>query len=264
LLLNNCIPQQQQIAAMVEQMKIALIIPVYNHEQRLAAVLRDCLRLGMPIFVVDDGSTDETPAILARIAGITVLSHPTNLGKGAALLTGFAAAARTCDWAVTLDADGQHYPADCTRLIAAIPEQKRPIIIGARQGMTADHVPWTSRFGRGFSNFWIWVAGGEWVSDSQSGFRLYPLPEVLQLPVAARRFQYEVEVLVQAGQQQPAIPVQETAVRVVYQKRGERVSHFHPFVDFWRNSATFSRLIFSRIFSLVPEIKKSPDTSGKS
>ncbi len=229
-----------------ETAEIALVIPVYNHEQRLAAVLRDCLQLGLPVFVVDDGSTDQTAAILAKFEGITVLRHRENRGKGAALLTGFAAAAESCNWAISLDADGQHYPADCQKLIAAIPSQGRPIILGKRQGMDQEHVPWTSRFGRGFSNFWVWTAGGPRVSDSQSGFRLYPLPEVLALPVTARRFQYEVEVLVRATRQRPPIPVRETAVRVVYQQPGKRVSHFRPFVDFRRNSVTFCRLILNR------------------
>jgi hypothetical protein len=106
-------------------------------------------------------------------------------------------------------------------------------------------VPWTSRFGRGFSNFWVRVSGGPVVSDSQSGFRLYPLPEVLQLGVTARRYQFEVEVLVRA--QQAGIATIEAPVGVVYQPKGERVSHFRPWLDFWRNSVTFSRLIFIRI-----------------
>ncbi len=208
-------------------------------------MLNDCLQLGLPIFVVDDGSTDRTSAILEQFKRISVLRHEQNQGKGAALLTGFTAAARSCDWAVTLDADGQHHPADADKLIGAIPEDMRPVIIGARQGMETKTVPWTSRFGRAFSNFWVWVSGGPRVSDSQSGFRLYPLPETLDLPVAARRFQYEVEVLVRAVQRN--IPVLETPVRVVYQPKGERISHFRPFIDFCRNSATFARLITGRI-----------------
>jgi len=227
--------------------RVAIVIPVYNHEQRLEAVLNDCLQLGLPVFVVDDGSTDRTGTILGRFRDISVLRHEKNQGKGAALLTGFAAAVRTSDWAVTLDADGQHHPADVEKLTGAIPEEMRPVIIGTRQGMSSKDVPWTSRFGRAFSNLWVWISGGPRVSDSQSGFRLYPLPETLHLPVAARRYQYEVEVLVRARQQN--IPVLETPVRVVYQAKGERISHFRPFIDFCRNSATFARLITGRIFT---------------
>ncbi len=231
-------------------MQPAIIIPVYNHEQRIAEVVDQALPLGLPIFVVNDGSTDGTAEILKTIEGITVLHHPVNRGKGAALWTGFTAArAQGCDGAVTLDGDGQHRPSDAKALLAAVVEGKRCIVVGRRQGMAeSEHVPWTSRFGRGFSNFWVRVSGGPAIQDSQSGFRLYPLPEILELEVRARRYQFEVEVLVRA--KQSGIPTIEVPVSVVYQPRGERVSHFRPWVDFGRNSVTFSRLIFARIFRM--------------
>jgi glycosyltransferase involved in cell wall biosynthesis len=196
--------------------------------------------------VVDDGSTDTTPAVLANQEGITVLRHPVNQGKGAALLTGFAAAAPTCDWTLAIDADGQHNPADGLALLAIAGQGKRVLVVGNRRGMAGDNVPWTSRFGRGFSNFWVWASGGPWIADSQSGFRLYPLPETLDLGVQARRYQFEVEVLVRA--RQSGIAIVEVPVSVVYQPKGIRVSHFRPWRDFLRNSATFCRLICARIF----------------
>ncbi len=94
----------------------------------------------------------------------------------------------------------------------------------------------------------MWAAGGPKVQDSQSGFRLYPVPEALQLGVKARRYQFEVEVLVKARQQ--GIKIREAPVQVVYQAKGIRISHFRPWLDFWRNSTTFGRLIFSRFFRM--------------
>ena len=226
-------------------MNAAIIIPVYNHEQRVQRVVEQCVQLQLPIFVVDDGSTDNTAAILKKIPGITILRHTVNQGKGAALLTGFAAAAPTCEWAITLDADGQHCPADAEKLLNAVPDHQRPLIIGARQGMDNTHVPWTSRFGRKFSNFWIACSGGPRLKDSQSGFRIYPLPEALELNIKARRFQFEIEILVKACWEQ--ISVIEVPVGVCYAPAGERISHFRPFVDFLRNTHTFSRLITRRI-----------------
>jgi hypothetical protein len=76
--------------------------------------------------------------------------------------------------------------------------------------------------------------------------RIYPLPEAIELPTRARRFQFEVEILVQAKRK--GISVIEAPVRVNYNPAGARISHFRPFVDFLRNSATFTRLIFTRIF----------------
>ncbi len=233
---------------MSKRNRVAIVIPVYNHGTRIGDVMRQVSSLGFPVFVVDDGSTDETAAILSSVEGVTVLRHSQNMGKGAALLTGFQEAEKNFEWALTLDADGQHKPEDAENLLQAVAEGQRPIVVGNRQGMDGEHVPWTSRFGRTFSNFWVWVSGGPPINDSQSGFRLYPLPESLALDVRARRFQFEVEILVKANQQ--GIPVVEAPVQVVYQKGTERISHFHPWKDFFRNSATFSRLIFQRIFSM--------------
>ncbi|MEN6375628.1 MAG: glycosyltransferase family 2 protein [Smithella sp.] len=229
--------------------RFAFVIPVYNHDGCVAQVIRRAKKLGFPVFVVNDGSTDNTYDEIRNIHGIRIICHEKNMGKGAALMSGFTAAASEADWAITIDADGQHHPVDALNLIVAIPGSRRAIVVGAREGMQGEHVPWTSRFGRKFSNFWVWVSGGPLLSDSQSGMRIYPLPEVTALPVKAQRFQFEVEVLVQAKRK--GLPVLEAPVRVVYNPDGSRISHFRPFVDFVRNSSTFTRLIFTRIFFLL-------------
>jgi glycosyltransferase involved in cell wall biosynthesis len=209
-------------------------------------VTAGALELGFPVIVVDDGSTDNGHLGIKETAGIQLIHHGTNQGKGAALLTGFKAAhAGGALWAITLDADGQHDPRDAGVLMAALTPPNRPIVVGCRQEMFHAGAPWTSRFGRGFSNFWVRVSGGPPTRDTQSGFRIYPLPEVLDLDVRARRYQYELEVLVKAAHQ--GITVIEKPIRVTYLPKGQRISHFRPFVDFCRNSATFTRLIFLRI-----------------
>jgi glycosyltransferase involved in cell wall biosynthesis len=224
---------------------LAIIIPVYNHAETVAEVVKGCLKTDYPVFVVDDGSTDSTFERLRNIKEISLLRHRKNRGKGAAIITGFKEVSRIADWALTIDADGQHDPADIRKLVRAIPPNTRPVIVGMRQGMKSSDAPWTSRFGRKFSNFWVWASGGRFVSDSQSGFRIYPLPETLNLKVRAKRFQFEVEVLVKAGWQN--MPIIEVPVSVNYKQLGKRISHFRPFVDFMRNSMVFTRLIFLRI-----------------
>jgi glycosyltransferase involved in cell wall biosynthesis len=225
--------------------RFSVIIPVYNHEHAVAEVIRKSLCLNYPVFVVNDGSTDSTADRIRNLEGICTLHHNENRGKGAAILTGFAQAARVADWAITIDADGQHDPQDALKLIQAIPENARPIIVGKREGMAGTHVPWTSRFGRKFSNFWVSLSGGPCISDSQSGFRIYPLPEAMGLNVTAKRYQFEVEILVKARWRK--IPVIEAPIQVIYALGKERISHFRPFIDFMRNSNTFTRLIFQRI-----------------
>lgn len=223
----------------------AVVIPVYNHGQAVIQVIRRTLRLGIPVFVVDDGSTDGTGEVLRSVLGIHLLRHRFNRGKGAALVTGMSVAASMADWAITLDGDGQHDPNDAISLVKAIPANTRPIVLGKR--MLMKDAPWTSRFGRRFSNFWVWVSGGRLLSDSQSGFRVYPLPEVLNLGVKARKYDFEIEVLAKAAWR--GITVVEAPVRVDYHTQSPRVSHFHPLWDFVRNTGTFGRLIVRRIFT---------------
>jgi glycosyltransferase involved in cell wall biosynthesis len=227
----------------------SVVIPVFNHERTVAEVVHRALALDLPVVVVDDGSTDSTYDRIKGIAGIRILRHRSNRGKGAALMTGFSQAEKTSAWAITLDADGQHDPRDAAGLVAAIPRNQRPIVIGKRQGMLATEAPWTSRFGREFSNFWVRMAGGPSLADSQSGFRIYPLPECLHLGVDSRRFQFEVEVLAKANWNR--IPVIEAPISVSYRPGTPRISHFHPFFDFLRNFGVFSRLITRRVLSRV-------------
>jgi glycosyltransferase involved in cell wall biosynthesis len=222
-----------------------VIVPVYNHGASVAAVIQKVLLLKFPVMVVDDGSTDDTYENIRSIPGIQVLRHDVNMGKGAALVTGMKATAREIRWAVTIDADGQHDPADISSLLATANENPGAVVIGNRTGM--DAAPWTSRFGRKFSNFWLRMSGVPPVTDSQSGFRVYPLPEVLHLGVKARRYQYELEVLAKAAWR--GIGIVETPVSVTYLPPGQRISHFRPWRDFFRNAHTFSRLITRRVFS---------------
>jgi glycosyltransferase involved in cell wall biosynthesis len=226
--------------------RYAIVIPTYNHQQHLRRVVEKTLQLDLPVIVVDDGSTDSTFEILTSISDLTIIRHEENLGKGAALLAGFTAVAPKADWAVTMDADGQHKPEDIPSLLQAIPGGSRPLVIGKREGMDKQNIPWTSRWGRRFSNFWVWAACGRWFSDSQSGFRIYPLPEMIRLGTRAKRYQFEVEILVRAVWHD--IPVIEVPVPAFYGNREERISHFRPWLDFWRNTQTFARLLVMRPF----------------
>lgn len=240
-------------------MQSVFVIPVYNHARTLASVIDGCIGFGLPVIVVDDGSTDGTSSVLDSYRGITVIRHEKNLGKGAAIISGLSAARETADFAVTIDADGQHNPADAAMLIDAIKDGERPIVIGTRKDMIEDSsIPWTSRFGRKFSNFWVRLSGGPVLTDTQSGFRIYPIREVLGLKTRARRFQFEVEILALANWH--GMPVYEAPVGVVYPKHGMRVSHFRPFVDFMRNSMTFTRLIAMRLV-LPPSLRRRLSTS---
>ncbi|MBI5501387.1 MAG: glycosyltransferase [Deltaproteobacteria bacterium] len=225
--------------------RFAFVVPLFNHGRTVRQVVEGARSLGFPVFVVDDGSTDGGAESIAGMDGVTLLRHAANRGKGSALRTGFAAAAKVADWAITVDADGQHDSRQASDLVAAIPPGERALVVGRREGMDRPDIPWKSRFGRKFSNFWVRASGGPDVLDTQTGFRIYPLPETLGLGARGARFQFEVEVLVLA--RRCGMAITEVPVRVTYSPPGGRVTHYRPWADFWRNSAVFARLITSRL-----------------
>jgi glycosyltransferase involved in cell wall biosynthesis len=181
--------------------KIVGVIPAYNEAPTIRDVATRALRFLPELIVVNDGSTDGTVAALQGL-GITLISNPANLGKGASLWRGFALAlAEGADAVVTLDGDAQHRPEDIPRLIEAARVHPSSIIVGARL-WDRGSVPPLRYFGNRFANFWVAWAAGFRVADSQSGFRLYPAPVLRRVEVfhgANARFAFESEILIEAG-----------------------------------------------------------------
>ena len=146
-----------------------------------------------------------------------------------------------------MDADGQHAPEDIPRFLEQTKNSDADIIVGTRM-----RNPGSMPFDRYWTNrFTSWVISGlcrQSIPDSQCGFRLYPLPETLNLEAKTRRFQYEVEILALAAWN--GLQIIEAPVDVFYQPPEKRVSHFKPGLDFLRNTKTFARLILAR--ALIP------------
>lgn len=170
---------------------IVALIPGYNEAPRIGRVVRAAGEF-LPVIVVDDGSSDET-AMAARTAGATVIVQHPNQGKGAALRTGFRRALDDGAEAIlTLDADGQHDPAEIPDLLAAWSTDPRPdLVIGRRNFAEMPAVRRLSNVlgGRAFS----WAVGRP-IPDNQSGYRLVSrrLAEATLASVEAG-FAFEVE-----------------------------------------------------------------------
>jgi glycosyltransferase involved in cell wall biosynthesis len=121
--------------------------------------------------VVDDGSTDDT-AEIARHAGARVLRHLTNLGVGAATITGLKAAKQLdADIIVTMDADGQHDPAEIAELVRCLIEGEFDVVIGSR--LSSSGMPLSRVAANLLLNLATFVIYGKIVSDSQSGFKVF-------------------------------------------------------------------------------------------
>lgn len=236
-------PDPASYHSLFQQCKTCVLIPTYNNAGTLAALITEVAAYTHHIIVVNDGSTDDTEAILAQYPFIQVLSYQQNKGKGSALKQGFRKAlALGYHHAITIDSDGQHYPKDLPGFINVIKERPGCLIIGARN-MDQAHIPGKSSFGNKFSNFWFWVETGIKLPDTQSGYRLYPLLALRDMRFFTRKYEFEIEVPVRLAWKH--VPVLYIPVSVYYPPAAERVTHFRPFRDFTRISIlnTFLTLI---------------------
>ncbi len=214
-------------------MKVAVLIPAYQAESTVSDVIRGIEELAhrqalsLPVWLVDDGSADETGKA-AQAAGATVLKHRSNRGKGTALMTGFRALASVgFDAVVTVDADGQHLAEEAVRL-AQFPAPSQSLILGVRD-LHRDGAPRNSRFSNSVSNRFLTWFSGKYLSDTQCGLRRYPLPQVLDLRLRSPGYAFEAEVILRAAK--AGWSIEQTPVRVWYPPPTARVSHFHAVKD---------------------------------
>ncbi len=236
-----------------------VVIPSKDNAATIGQVAAGCLDHAVPVVVVDDGSVDGTGDAARAVAGVTVLVHHRNLGKGAALSTAFQHAwSQGHSHAICLDADGQHEPADLPAFLEAARRDPWAIFVGVRDLSTA---PGSSQFGRRFSNWWTWVETGHRLADTQSGFRCYPLEPTLGLGLGDGRYEWEVEVLVRSiwG----GVAVRDLPCRVFYPPESERVSSFRPFWDNLRISLLNTRLVATRLLWPPTWINRVPPPGGE-
>ena len=212
---------------------ICVVIPTYNNAGTIADVVRRALEYCLDVIVVADGCTDQTLEILQGIEGITVVSYAKNAGKGSALKRGFKKALEMgFAYAITLDADGQHFPEDIPTMLQANQKHPGALIVGERKGLDAMERSKGSKFANAFANFWFTIQTGRRLKDTQTGFRLYPLKKLRGLSLLTSRYEAELELLVFASWH--GVEIVSEPVNVYYPKPEERVSHFRPIPDFSR------------------------------
>ena len=209
--------------------RYCVVIPAFNAAETVADIVRRVKGQGLPVLVVDDGSSDQT-ASLAAAEGAIVISHLRNQGKGSALRTGFNYALRSSyDGVVTMDSDGQHDPGDIRRLIEAGERQHAGIVVGNRMANGPAMMPRGRRWANQVMSRIVSSLSRQDIPDSQCGFRLIRKEVLDSVPLSAKAFDIETEVLLAAAKRRwktISVPVQ-----TIYARQR---SHIRPVRDGWR------------------------------
>ncbi|MDP1825811.1 MAG: glycosyltransferase family 2 protein [Archangium sp.] len=228
-----------------------VIIPVYNHEHAIGAVVAQVRKHGLPVLLVDDGSKPSCATVLDGLVkepDVRLFRRPQNGGKGAAVISGLEEAHRLgFTHAVQIDADGQHDLVDLPRFLEQATANPDALITG--QPMYDASVPKGRLYGRYLTHVWVWINTLSLaIKDSMCGFRVYPLPRTLAaiVPSIGKRMDFDPEIavrLVWAGTKVINLPT-----HVTYPTDG--VSHFDVLWDNVRISGMHTRLFFGMLLRL--------------
>jgi glycosyltransferase involved in cell wall biosynthesis len=215
------------------------VIPAYNPGAAVIEVARGAAGVlgAARVVVVDDGSADGAAARAAD-AGVRVVRHPENRGKGAALRTGFAIALESgADWVLTLDADGQHEPGEIPRFLEEAEQGRFDLLLGDRMSDTG-RMPIERILANRLTSSIISMLAGQRIRDSQSGFRLITAKVLRAVDLRFDRFDAESEILVKAAR--AGFRIGAVAIGTIY---GEETSTIRPMRDTLRFVALVLKLM---------------------
>ncbi|MCX2961337.1 glycosyltransferase family 2 protein [Rodentibacter caecimuris] len=229
--------------------KVIAVIPHYNHSGTICNVVQQFLDLGLPVLVVDDGSTIEHQATLQSLQNrqdVSVYFRSQNGGKGAAMKSGFKYAVKMgFDYVIQADADGQHHLADVKIMLEKM--QKNPTALICGRPIYSNDAPKSRLYGRKITNFWNAIHTHSFdIKDGMCGFRLYPLKPLQNLlnnEPLGDRMDFDVEILVKAHWYQIPFIWVDTPVR--YELGG--ISHFRAWADNWLISKMHTKLFFGML-----------------
>ena len=220
--------------------KVCILIPAYNAQETLGSVLKKIEPLKMDTIVVNDGSSDETKRVASE-NGAQLLEHPLNLGKGAALRTGFQyILQKGYQVVITLDADGQHDPSELPSLLKIF-QSVNPDILIASRAAEFGKMTFLRRFWNRLGVKAVARLCHSDITDSQSGFRLIRTEVLKAVDLSTSRFETELELLIKAckkGFGVLSVPIKTQKVD------GTGSSYFRPVIDTWLVCKIFLRNLF--------------------
>lgn len=214
------VDQAAQTLAPAEPVDLSVIIPVYNEPKTVLEIVERVRRLAISkqIIVVNDGSTDETPASLRsleRFKEVRVVHHPTNAGKGAALQTGFRLA--TGKFVIVQDADLEYDPSDILKVIEPLQSGTADVVYGSRY--LENHHQDPSRLHR-FGNWVLTTLSnlltGYRLTDMETCYKAFRRDLLVQIDIEQKRFGFEPEITAKLARRR--VRIEEVAIS--YESRG--------------------------------------------
>lgn len=214
-------------------MRTCVIIPTYNESKAIAGLISQIHKLGLKAIIIDDGSEDNTVKI-ATAAGAEVLSSPSNTGKGASLIKGYAFAV-SCgfDAVISMDGDGQHSTDDIKVFIQKAESSNCSMIIGNRMVVT-QKMPVLRIITNRFMSWIISMIARQHIPDTQCGFRLVKKEVLQKIDLFTSKYETESEIIIKAARL--GFKFESVPVKTIYS--GQK-SQINPWVDTLR----FLRLI---------------------
>ena len=225
------------------------VIPVFNHETAVPAVVDALLGAGLPCVLVDDASSPACSAVLQQLAErdqVSLVRLPVNQGKGGAVMAGLREASRLgFTHALQVDADGQHDLRDVATFMQVSQLNPQALICGYPQYDAS--VPKGRLYARYLTHIWVWINSlSLQIPDSMCGFRVYPLPPTLALINSVKlgkRMDFDPEILVRLAWRNQ--PMRWLPTKVHYPQDG--LSHFRLFHDNALISSMHTKLFFGML-----------------
>lgn len=209
-------------------MKICAIIPAFNEAGSILEVIKGVQGFGVEAIVVDDGSSDET-SLIAEKQGCDIIRHNTRSGKGLSLKDGFEyALEQRYELVFTIDADGQHDPADIPIFLNRHKQFDSAAIIGNRMKDPKD-MPFVRVMTNKFMSYVISKICHQHIPDTQCGYRLFTRKAISCIDIRSRKFEIESEILVKLSRK--GLRIDSVPVRSIY---ADETSKIRPIRDSFR------------------------------
>ena len=172
-----------------------IVIAAFNEGRRLLNVLDELLPLAENVVIVDDGSPDDTTNV-ALTRAVWLVTHPVNLGQGAALQTGIEfALARSAEYIVTFDADGQHRPQDLRALVATLQNRPADFALGSRFLGSAEGIPTSRKVLLKLAVLFTRILSGVTLTDAHNGLRAMTRRGAERISIRFNRMEHASEII---------------------------------------------------------------------